>query len=431
VTSTKFTKNYDGVVYFSCKNFVSRQKFKIESGKSLSKEFKLKVNENLMKLNTIFFKLNFHQQLDKTIHGNCLVGSVMRQHGTNKCSSDELVIINDPKSIVMIQTDKSLYKPNDLVRYQIVAIDDATRPFKLTQVKVDIFDGSDVLVSSTATDKFAQADLGFHEGQLRLAEEPNFGVWTMQVTINGFEQTTNKTFTVKRYTLPSFNAFIDAPSTVAFRDLKFTMKVGAFYSFGKPVKGIARINATLINENNPTKQLSFYKTTKRVKDKAGIEINLKTDLNMKFLIAPRTLVLDVEFEELSSGVTSVASKRVTIVPLVKYDFKLTQRARFIAGLNYHVGVVVKPVSNKPVTTEKPLKLSYSFQNKDGSALGGGGEKTVEVQTDEKANFEVTPPEETEIIKLKFTFDGEEYFKNVEREHRKTDENIQILPQEDE
>ena len=84
----------------------------------------------------------------------------------------------------MIQTEKPIYRPTELVRYQVVAMDERLKPIRLEKVEVQFLDGKGKLVFSFETKKVQWDRYGFFQNDFKLAEEPNLGVWAIKVKIN-------------------------------------------------------------------------------------------------------------------------------------------------------------------------------------------------------------------------------------------------------
>lgn len=116
---------------------------------------------------------------------------------------------------------------------------------------------------------------GKYENQMLLSSSPISGTWTISVTAEGevgrnlskkswlwskklFWQTFSKTFEVQKYVLPSFFATVSAPANVWGSDQKFSVTVGAQYTFGQNVKGTAVVSFKLDGSSNGLFKITNY-----------------------------------------------------------------------------------------------------------------------------------------------------------------------------
>lgn len=81
---------------------------------------------------------------------------------------------------VLIQTDKPVYKPGELLRFRVVVIDVDTRPVKSIQTVHIALDDSEE--TSIRKWPFAQLYNGVFESAVQLASSPVLGNWTLTVT---------------------------------------------------------------------------------------------------------------------------------------------------------------------------------------------------------------------------------------------------------
>ncbi|GBO17198.1 Ovostatin, partial [Araneus ventricosus] len=79
--------------------------------------------------------------------------------------------------------------------------------------------------------------------EFQLADEPVLGNWRITVWNNNV--TESETFEVKEYVLPKYDVTIKFPPYVLANEEIISVEVCTKYTYGKPVKGILKLNASL------------------------------------------------------------------------------------------------------------------------------------------------------------------------------------------
>lgn len=80
---------------------------------------------------------------------------------------------------LLIQLDKPIYRPGDLVRLRVLAIDSETRPYNVPSAIVSILDSGSNLVKSFTNISFVK---GKYEGSFQLSDNPPMNQWTVSVS---------------------------------------------------------------------------------------------------------------------------------------------------------------------------------------------------------------------------------------------------------
>uniref|UniRef100_A0A182NGI1 TEP1-F n=1 Tax=Anopheles dirus TaxID=7168 RepID=A0A182NGI1_9DIPT len=94
----------------------------------------------------------------------------------------------------LIQTDKPMYKPSDMVRFRVIVLDAELKPpANLTFIEVNIFNPEGKVVKKWNA---AKLFIGVFEGDLQVPSTPMLGMWSISMTV-GEEQIISKTFEVK------------------------------------------------------------------------------------------------------------------------------------------------------------------------------------------------------------------------------------------
>ncbi len=139
---------------------------------------------------------------------------------------------------VLIETDKPIYRPSQLIQGRVVLLDRDLRPVA-GSVEVTFFDGKGIRVARRTVDA---DEFGAAPFELRLASEVNQGRWRIRARSQGAESV--RDLQVEHYTLPRFEANLDFPKRWALVDEPIAGAVTADYFFGKPVQGKVRLTAS-------------------------------------------------------------------------------------------------------------------------------------------------------------------------------------------
>nr|AAL87135.1 monomeric alpha-macroglobulin [Aquarana catesbeiana] len=147
----------------------------------------------------------------------------------------------------VMQTDKSTYKPNDIVRLRLVSLDHDFHISNENYEKILLLDPNGHYIGQwlNVTTDHGFADLTYH-----LAKELNLGDYTFSVP-NKCKQT----FTVAEYVLKRFEVHNNLPTTVASTAKSFNLEVCSSYTYGKPVQG--NLDIEICPEIRPV-CLSYY-----------------------------------------------------------------------------------------------------------------------------------------------------------------------------
>ncbi|KAK2163263.1 hypothetical protein NP493_1472g00004 [Ridgeia piscesae] len=142
---------------------------------------------------------------------------------------------------VFIQTDKALYKPSQTVHFRAMAVYPNLKPY-LGKLDIELTDAEGNRIK-----QYKGVTNPDHHGvitkQLQLSDQPVLGDWKINVNALGIAQT--KAFTVAEYVLPKFKVTIDAPSFFYFMNDVLNINIGAKYTYGRKVKGVAEITVQL------------------------------------------------------------------------------------------------------------------------------------------------------------------------------------------
>lgn len=134
----------------------------------------------------------------------------------------ELLVIRKTFT-VLVQTDKALYKPGDIIRFRILVLDPNTKPMQLNGgLQLDMLDGNANRVMQWSN---ATVHRGVHSGEMQLSDYPVLGKWTLHVQILG--EIRKKTIEVAEYVLPKFEVSIETEKDVVYTHNKILANIRA------------------------------------------------------------------------------------------------------------------------------------------------------------------------------------------------------------
>ncbi|XP_037370271.1 alpha-1-macroglobulin-like [Talpa occidentalis] len=138
------------------------------------------------------------------------------------------------ESLVFVQTDKPIYKPEQTVKFRIVSLDMRLRPLDETFPVVYIENPQRNRIVQWQNLKLQG---GLSQLSFPLSTEPILGSYKV-VLQKGSGRKTEQFFEVKEYVLPKFEVQVKMPKTIAFTEEEFTVSTCGQYTYGKPVHGL-------------------------------------------------------------------------------------------------------------------------------------------------------------------------------------------------
>ncbi|CAK8698072.1 complement C3-like [Clavelina lepadiformis] len=166
------------------------------------------------------------------------VALIIEVSGSKQDFTEEVeVLVTKESGYLFITTDQPAYKPNAQVIARVFPLNQLMRQEDKIIVTMTIKtpDG----VGLHRTNKLLPAD-DFIEIFYKLSETPEIGTWFIEAnyTTNGYETSTQTTFSVKRYVLPTYQVSIIPDQNFALlSDDAIRGTIRATYSYGEPVDG--------------------------------------------------------------------------------------------------------------------------------------------------------------------------------------------------
>ncbi|XP_007935410.1 ovostatin-like [Orycteropus afer afer] len=141
------------------------------------------------------------------------------------------VAIQPKRNVVIVQTDKKIYKPGQIVRLRIVSLNDHLKPVEQKDPhgnRIQQWDNE-------------ESFRGLVQLSFPLILEPILGWYSISVEMLSGE-TVHQSFSVEEYVLPKFQMTVDVPESVLVVEPEFKVNICASYTYGKPVEGKVQLN---------------------------------------------------------------------------------------------------------------------------------------------------------------------------------------------
>ncbi|CAH1734421.1 unnamed protein product [Chironomus riparius] len=326
--------------------------------KSTEEDFEMKERVTLSgtKVQNVDFKINNPPEGEYNLKVSSLSGEYFDQ---TRC-----LHMNLKKYAVFVQTDKSVYKPSDNIKFRVMVLDAETRPYNFDKIDIYVTDGGDNRIKQyeEVGKNFIK---GVYQNELQLSDLPVMGVWKIHVKINN-DQDIEKTFDVEEYVLPKFEVSIDTVPNVPFKDGVIKATVNAKYTFGKIAKGKATVTAEVespygnyrFRTVEPTKKVS---KTVEVDRKKFVEFDLKSELNIRDSKNEHTVKLHASFKDELSSKVATANATVKIhSDAIKMVLKKSSE-KFKPGLPFTVTAILSShdKSTPVIDPKNPVKFTVT------------------------------------------------------------------------
>ena len=269
-----------------------------------------------------------------------------------------IILTTSSNFISLIQTDKSVYKPEDLLRFRILVLDKNKIPFNYDSLNVKIFDAENLEVFGIQGD---DSELVL-EGSFTIPKNVRFGNWTIKVIVDdNYNLATQQAFEVKEYVLPFIEVFIDTKKFITSNDPDIVLDISAKYTFDDYVRGKVKITAQVIDSKYPDKVIKnapFH--VKDVKTQKRLVMNLKNDLNIMTVLRDVHVKIEAEFEDEVTGKKAKATETVIIAN--KDDFRIYVKKpspKFNPGIPYELEVFV--LNPDGTTMETNAKIVFNIK----------------------------------------------------------------------
>ncbi|XP_041375995.1 CD109 antigen-like isoform X3 [Gigantopelta aegis] len=313
-------------------------------------------------------------------------------------TNSTLVALKKMTHMILIQFDKAIYKPNQMVRIRVLSVDPENLSLKKISTYLSISDESGNKLDEL---KNATSDTGVISWDYQLSDQPPLGTWKVLAKNEGGEF--EKTFKVDKYVLPRFEVTVTAiPAFIVRSNPQVTFQVNAKYTYGKAVQGLYKITVAGSSKTamvtGTEGSHSFVFNT--------VDLIGKTDSNTHYY-GYNSLQAVAEVKETTSDVTLKADPltlKIFTHP-IKISFSEMTSQVFRPGLPVTVHVKVTDAGETRPATEyvgKMVTLTMTISDKS-------VKKSKPIQSDGTVSTEFDIPAGTNkdlYIELKAQIDGE-------------------------
>ncbi|XP_062854264.1 alpha-2-macroglobulin-like protein 1 [Trichomycterus rosablanca] len=143
------------------------------------------------------------------------------------------ILIKPRKELIIIQTDKPIYKPGQTVKFRIVSLNSDFLNYNQMFSIIELKDPN-----SNRIGQWLQ--LSTVKGLLDLSYPTSpkaaYGIYTI-TAMNEKNDAITQSFEIKDYVLPKFEVTVQLPPVVSILESSATLEICAKYTYGKPVNG--------------------------------------------------------------------------------------------------------------------------------------------------------------------------------------------------
>ncbi|XP_046569083.1 LOW QUALITY PROTEIN: CD109 antigen-like [Haliotis rubra] len=257
----------------------------------------------------------------------------VRGRGALQFERETSLILRSKYISVMVQTDKAMYKPGQMVHFRAFGVYPSLQVYMGTFNIALVDPNNNILKEWTALHESS----GVVAGEFQLADKTVLGDWALRVSPGDQVSVTSKTFTVAEYQLPRFEVKVDLPSFSLTSDTKLSGTVKAKYTFGKPVKGMVELHTHMNVANDYCGRPPKY-----------VELAFPIDGEAKF---------DIPVADIKRLQSNLNEQTVVVVAIVKEELTGV-RLNGSSSLKYHQYPYKIEVLNSSPKTFSP-KLPYT------------------------------------------------------------------------
>ncbi|XP_011838695.1 PREDICTED: pregnancy zone protein isoform X1 [Mandrillus leucophaeus] len=148
------------------------------------------------------------------------------------------VLVKNTQSLVFVQTDKPVYKPEQTVRFRVVSVDENFHP---RNELIPLIYLENPRRNRIAQWQSLKLEGGLNQLSFPLSSEPVQGSYKVVVQTESGGRIEHP-FTVEEFVLPKFEVKVQVPKIISIVDEKVNITVCGKYTYGKPVPGLATVS---------------------------------------------------------------------------------------------------------------------------------------------------------------------------------------------
>ncbi|XP_077026087.1 alpha-2-macroglobulin-like [Tamandua tetradactyla] len=265
------------------------------------------------------------------------------------------VLVQNKESLVFVQTDKPIYKPEQTVKFRIVSLDENFHPLNELFPLVYIEDPKGNRVAQWQNLKLEN---GLKQVFFSLSSEPIQGSYKVVVQKES-ERQLGHNFIVEEFVLPKFEVKVTIPRIITILEEYVNVSVCGLYTYGKPVPGhvTVRICRKYSNPSNcfdEESQALCEKFSQQLNSNGCFSQQVRTKVfQMKRQGFEMKLQVEAKIQEEGTGVeltgkgSSEITRTITKLSFVKVDSNFRRGIPFFGQVRLVDGKGV-PIPNKLV-----------------------------------------------------------------------------------
>ncbi|XP_005570122.3 pregnancy zone protein-like isoform X1 [Macaca fascicularis] len=146
--------------------------------------------------------------------------------------------VTTAENLVFVQTDKSIYKPGQTVKFRVVSMDINFHPLDEMFPVVYI---EDPMKNRIFQRQGLKLQGGLNQLSFPLSVEPILGSYKIALQKESGKKI-ERSFEVNEYVLPKFEVQVKMPKVIGFLDEEFVVTTCALYTYGEPVPGMVTLS---------------------------------------------------------------------------------------------------------------------------------------------------------------------------------------------
>ncbi|NXP58503.1 A2ML1 protein, partial [Chloropsis cyanopogon] len=254
---------------------------------------------------------------------------------------DKKVLVKPQKNIILIETDKGLYKPGETVKFRIVNLDENLKVIK----------NEDPEYNRIAEWLNVKSNHGIVDLSFPLASEASLGRYTISVQ----QDMAQKTFRVEEYVLKKFEMKIEHPPHITTADEEFQMAVCGKYIYGKPVQGKVEITVMTFYHSLEDNSTAVQKLNSWVGEQTGDQRVSLLKYLFYFCFPKSTASDSTDFSSLHPGAHSMETALIPVATIIKSVQFINLHPFYKRGIPYTGKVTFRdPFSAENASQIKPF-----------------------------------------------------------------------------
>ncbi|XP_008587819.1 PREDICTED: alpha-2-macroglobulin, partial [Galeopterus variegatus] len=245
------------------------------------------------------------------------------------------VMVKNEESLVFVQTDKPIYKPEQTVKFRVVSLDENFHPLNDLIPLVYVEDPKRNRITQWQNLKL---ESGLKQLSFPLSSEPFQGSY--KVVVQRESGRTEHPFTVQEFVLPKFEVQVTVPKIITILEEEINVSVCGLYTYGKPVPGHVTVKVCR-KFGNPSNcfgeesQASCEKFSQQLNNHGCFSQQVKTNI---FQLKRQGYEMKLEVEakiqeegtavELTGSASTEITRTITKLSFVKVDSYFRQGIPF-------------------------------------------------------------------------------------------------------